>query len=206
MELWKPVVEFPNEYEVSSEGRVRSLGRYIKCRAGALRFKSAHIITRCSVTNSGYKTVIFGVQGKKYTRYIHRVVAEAFIPNPYNKETVNHKDEDKFNNNVQNLEWATQAENTAYNDGYRRRQENFSPEGRRRCLEATMKANSIPVFQIDDCDNVIKLWESSSTAARELGLDRSTILKCAKGKCSSAGGFIWVRQEDMPRMFMVVGL
>lgn len=98
-ELWKPVSGF--NYEVSSFGRVK---------------RDGHILKLLSLPK-GYKYVILCKNGKKVHKYIHRLVAEAFIPNPEDKQEVNHKDGDKCNNNMLNLEWSTSSQNRkhAYN-------------------------------------------------------------------------------------------
>lgn len=113
-EVWKDVFGYEGLYQVSNFGRVKSLDRLetIKCRWGgeALRpVKGKILIPR--VHSNGYLRVGFG---RKKDVYIHRLVAQAFIPNPDNKPQVNHKDMNKKNNSVENLEWCTQKENNVH--------------------------------------------------------------------------------------------
>lgn len=103
METWKPIVAIPG-YEVSSLGRVKKL----PCGKG---FNSVERIKTLVTSKDGYLMLNWKtLDGKQHSKPIHRIVAEAFIPNPEQKDTVNHIDGDKTNNNVDNLEWATRRE------------------------------------------------------------------------------------------------
>ncbi len=103
-EIWKDIEGFDGYYQISNLGRVKSLGG----RNG--REKGVEHIRQISLTRDGYEKVRLLHNGKDKTLRIHRLVAETFIPNPENKETVNHKDGDKTNNCVSNLEWADRNE------------------------------------------------------------------------------------------------
>lgn len=105
-EIWKPIEGYEGLFEVSDRGNVRSLDKYD--RNG--RFWKGKTLSK-NVVSSGYHRVVLCVNNCSKHMYVHRLVADAFIPNPENKETVNHKDGDKTNNAVDNLEWATQGEN-----------------------------------------------------------------------------------------------
>lgn len=106
-EIWLPIKDFEGLYEVSDYGRVRSLkapGRGNHC---------GWILKQAVL--KGYCVVHLSKKGKFYNRYVARLVAQAFIPNPENKPTVNHRNgRDKLNNEVANLEWATISENTRH--------------------------------------------------------------------------------------------
>lgn len=117
MEEWRSIKGFEGYYEVSNLGRVRSLDRYVTCNNGVNvynRFKKG-VILKTGVKGGGYLFVGLHKDGcKTIEPSVHRLVAEAFIPNPENLPEVNHKDENKTNNSVDNLEWCTRAYNTNY--------------------------------------------------------------------------------------------
>jgi DNA-binding transcriptional regulator YiaG len=109
-EVWKDVVGFEGFYQVSNKGRVKSLNRYTNHNYGGQALKKSKILKIQNYKN-GYTYVhLMNLSYHKKVK-IHRAVAEAFIPNPENKETVNHIDGDKSNNDISNLEWATWTEN-----------------------------------------------------------------------------------------------
>ena len=115
----------------------------------------------------GYRYVTFRKDGKQYTLKVHRLVAKAFIPNPDNLPEVNHKNEDKSNNSVENLEWCS----TQYNHEYGTRTLRC---GRSiRCVETEEK------------------YPGAKWAAKEKGLDPSTITKCCKNPNRTCGGYHW---------------
>lgn len=122
--------------------------------------------------------------GKTTTRFIHRLLAEAFIPNPDNKETVNHKDENKQNNDLDNLEWATKKENDNYGTRNQRikrmGKDNYNHKRIAMCNKITHE--------------IIKEFDSIAEALEELGKNRTNtyaISKVCKNKALSAYGYWW---------------
>lgn len=101
---------------------------------------------------------------------VHRLVAEAYLENPDNLPEVHHKDHNRTNNCLGNLEWIAKADNVR---------------------EATSKA----IYQFNLAGNLIRVWPSISEASRETCIDGSSISKCARGKYKTAGGFIWRYEE-----------
>lgn len=113
-ELWRDVVGFEGYYIVSNMGNVMSLPRRANHVSGT-RISFGRILKPNKIWN-GYLQVTLCVDGKRYQRLIHRLVAEAFIPNPSNLPQVNHRDFDRANNAANNLEWCTAGENTSYSE------------------------------------------------------------------------------------------
>lgn len=109
-EEWRPVIGFEDSYEVSNLGRVRSKTRMVKNGKTSMRLQEGNI-RKTSITRLGYENVGMSKDCKEKKYYVHRLVAQAFIPNTEDKETVNHIDGVKTNNCVSNLEWATLKEN-----------------------------------------------------------------------------------------------
>ena len=145
----KPVKDFEELYVVSDDGRV------YKKNGEELNY---HRVKR------GYKTVVLCRNGRTHTKLVHRLVAEAFIPNPDNLPQVNHKDEDKDNNTVSNLEWCTNEYNIRYGTGIERRR----------------KSGVKGAIERGECKEVIclidgKRFYSISEASRYYGINRATV-------------------------------
>lgn len=174
-EVWKPIEGYEGLYEVSNLGRVASLNYRRSKRRGILGGgKSA----------AGYPVVMVVKDGVQKLVYVHRLVAEAFIENPENKPQVNHKDGNKSNNRIDNLEWATGKENMAH----------AVRTGLADCesgLSAAIKKTSRKVALLDANGNVEKIYPSLSKAAREHKIGHTTIQKCADGLVQTAGGRRW---------------
>lgn len=114
-EQWKDIAGYEGYYQVSSCGRIKSVERYIQDRFGMKApYRIPEKILKPKRSQKGYLFVHLSVQGRAKPCRIHRLVAEHFIPNPQGLPTVNHKNEDKTDNRVENLEWCTQAYNNEY--------------------------------------------------------------------------------------------
>lgn len=161
-EYWKPVVGYEGLYEVSNFGRVKSI-----------RFGKERIL-KPGTDKRGYLLVGLCKNNKQKTHKVHRLVMEAFIPNTDNLPCVNHKDEDKTNNNVENLEWCSYT----YNNNYGTRNERRS------------KKISKPILQYTLDGVFVKEWDSIRECGRN-GFNSAQICNCCNGKRKQHKGFIW---------------
>lgn len=162
-EYWKPVVGYEGLYEVSNWGRVKSI-----------RFGKERIM-KFYINGNGYSQVTLIKNNIKKTYLVHRLVAEAFIDNTDNLPQVNHKDENKLNNNVENLEWCDAKYNMKYGTANTRRS----------------KAKSKPVLQYTLDGIFVREWESTIQAEREGGFSSGNICMCCKGERKYHKGCIW---------------
>jgi len=119
MEEWKLIKEIPF-YEVSSYGNIRSIDRDIIYSNGRVH-KYKGTIKNISIGDTGYCTVTLCMNSKSFGRYVHRLVATEFLDKPMGANQVNHKDHDRTNNNVENLEWVTPSQNMKHAHGSRPR-------------------------------------------------------------------------------------
>ena len=162
-------------------------GRYmVDARGNVFSLKRNRVMTPCK-SNNGYLQVHLTKDGKGKSFKIHRLVAEAFIPNPYNLPQVNHKDEDKYNNHVDNLEWCTQSYNLNYNDGQKRRAKNRNYEDISR---KRSNSQSKEVTQYDFDGSIIAVWKNAYVAEKH-GYNRCMINQCCIGNKKSHRGYIW---------------
>ena len=183
MEVWKQISGYEGFYEVSNLGRIRSLERIVECSDGRKRKLKTRIL-RQSCAPSGYYMVTLHKNGKQKSGLVHRLVCEAFIPNPLGKGEVNHKDENSKNNNATNLEWVTSKENNTYGT----RQE--------RARKAIVEAQGRAVRQLSRDGELVAEYESLSAACNATGTHVPNIIKCAKGIYKTAGGYIWKYKNE----------
>ena len=161
-EYWKPVVGYEGLYEVSNWGRVKSI------KFGKERILKLHKDT------SGYLCVTLCKNNNQCQFKVHRLVAEVFIDNPNNYKEVNHKDENKTNNVVTNLEWCDRKYNVNY--------------GTRTERVAEKKSKS--VLQYDLEGNFIKEWKSTRECDRN-GFNQGAVAACCRGELKTYKGFLW---------------
>lgn len=176
MEEWRNIKGFEGCYMVSNLGRVKRIGFY---RNQSSTWEHEEKILKAGDNGRGYLFVNLSMNNKQYHRYVHRLVAEAFIPNPENKATVNHIDCNRHNNNVKNLEWATYRENNDYALKVMREQ----GENKR-----NNKASK-PIIQYDLDMNFISEYPSVREAERQLGY--KGISACLVGKQKTVHGHIF---------------
>ena len=206
MEVWKDINGYEGLYQISNYGNVRSLDRYVNGNNGSKALKKG-IVLKKQITNKGYYDVGLYKNGKAKYLLVHRLVAEHFIPNPENKRTVNHKDGNKLNNHVSNLEWVTHSENQihAFNNGLQKTTKKQKDVRSRSAIKFNI-GKSKPVYQIDENGNIIRLW-LSCTHAGKYGFSKSSINKCCQGKMKKHKGYMWkyIKDVDNPIMIIVDG-
>ena len=174
IEIWKDIENYEGLYQISNWGRVKSLPKsWLKYDGGILHQKE--LILKPRPTTVGYLRVCLRKDNHSKDFYIHRLVGLAFLPNPHNYSEINHIDENKTNNNVDNLEWCSRCQNNNWGS------HNISGA----------KKRGKPVMQYDTNGNLISVYESGKKASREVGVDSSLIRECCKGTYKQAGGYIW---------------
>ena len=177
-EIWKPIRNYEGLYEVSNMGRVKSLER--TAWNGKGYWTMPEKILRAVNNGNGYLAVNLYKEGIMKTYKIHRLVATAFLPNSNNLPCINHKDENKQNNCVDNLEFCSYSYNNTYNDKAKKASKKIAEK------------NCKPVYGINKVSGLIIEFKSAKEAGRTLRIDPGSITKCCKGKkYKSAGGFYW---------------
>jgi hypothetical protein len=171
MEQWRNIKDYEGLYQVSNEGRVKSLN-YNKTKKEK--------ILKCGKA-SGYLQVQLCKNGKRIWKYVHRLVAEAFLENPNHYKEVNHKDECKENNHVENLEWCDRSYNINYGTGVQR-------SAKKQINDPT---KSKRVDQINPkTGEVIHQWASTNECGRN-GFNQGHVAACARGELKTHKGYVW---------------
>ncbi len=198
IEIWKDIKGFEGKYQISNFGNVKNLNYY---RKGIVK------ILKPIKHNSGYNAINLSFKGKNKQYLIHRLVAETFIPNPNKYEFVNHKDENKRNNKVENLEWCTKSYNAIYYLNFdEKRKEEYAKRFRDKKTGESLssytkhipKKNFEKVNQYDLDGKLIKHYENPTLAALETNAILGNIISCCKRnvkpkrkkKCT-CNGYIW---------------
>ena len=215
-EEWKNIEEYP-DYMVSNMGNVKSLNYK--------RTREEKILKQNIVR--GYCYVNLCKEGKPKHYQVHRLVAQAFLPNPQNLLEVNHKDENKQNNCVDNLEWCSHTYNVNY--GTRNKKTSIAHKGLKHTqetkekmsiahkgvklsqehIEKCAKSRQKPILQFNrEGTKIIGKYNSVSQASNELNIKCSNISSCLKGKLKSAGKYKWMYLEDyvkrMEKLYQMV--
>lgn len=177
-EIWRDVVGYEELYEVSNRGRVRSVDKSISYSNGPTRVLKGKVMS-LSKSIKGYDIATLTKEKKKKTYHVHRLVAEAFINNSANFKQVNHIDENKNNNNVENLEWCSNEYNAIYSRG--------------KPIKGThLKSGKI-------------LYFNSSRESEQYGFIGNHILNCAKGNTTrwkTHRGYKWEFIEDKEKTYV----
>lgn len=180
IEIWKPVVGYEGLYKVSNLGKVKA----IKWHRG-----NEEKEIKPYTTYKGYLRLRLCKNGKGKQFQIHRLVAEAFIPNPENKPYIDHINTDRTDNRVENLRWVTNKENCN------------NPISKQNYSKSNKDKTAVSILQFDKNMKFIKKWESMTDAETTLGIKSRLSDYCSeKYGRKTAGGFIWRYADDYERI------
>jgi len=177
LEEWKDIDGYTGLYQISTFGRIKSFRQSSRCKS------NNGYIMNPGKDNIGYATCILNNNGIRKAYKVHRLVALTFIPNPYNYTDVNHKDENKLNNRIDNLEWMSHKDNMNYGT-LRERMKIYSIKNN--------KKRKVLQYSLDN--QLISEWNSIAEASKFLNLNNGcagNIVNCCKGRCKNAYGYIW---------------
>lgn len=182
-EIWKDIEGFEGIYQVSNMGRVRSLDRYIKCGSG-VRLMKGQIMLPILKKDGYYQVALWKNGGKPKWCTVHRLVAQAFIPNPDCKPQIDHVNTIKTDNRVENLRWATQEEN------------NRNPI----TLGKYVKSHLNPIVQMDSKGFFKNLYRSCANAEKLNCFGDATVCRWVKGINSPKNGDQWKELSNIEFM------
>ena len=190
-EIWCTIPGYDGAYEVSNYGRVRSLDRTINLGKRYERCYASQIL-KLSTCRGGYMQVGLKMGKNRKMELVHRLVAQAFIPNPKHKPQVNHIDGDKTNNRADNLEWCTDSENKRH----------AWLKGLMKVKHQSVDKRRVKCFKAIECVETGEIFVSVTAAAKRYNIAISCITNCAKGKTKNSAGHTWkycrpVKREEI---------
>jgi len=183
-EIWINTVGFEG-YQVSNTGKVKSLDRVLVQKNGSKHSFKGKILKPCPDKYGYLRVNLYSNHCKKKFIPIHRLVAEAFIPNPNNYQQINHKSEDKTDNSVGNLEWC----DAAYNTTFGTRNERISASN------INNPNYSKWVIKLNKDNEILHFYQSAKQAQRETGISAVSIYRVCNHKAHTAGGYVWKYAE-----------
>lgn len=170
-EIWKAIENYEGLYQISNLGRIKN---------------NKNRIMKQKPSKDGYVRILLYKQGKYTSKYVHILVAKAFIPNPQNKEEVNHIDANKSNNRIDNLEWVTKKENN-----YHAVKMHLKPICPTYGKHGKENPCTKPIYQFDLNDNFIKKWDCRQDAADFYFCSPNSITRCINGVRKTCKGYKW---------------
>lgn len=192
-EIWKDIIGYEGLYQVSNLGRIKSVDRYVKHPIYGLMHIKERIL-KFGISGNGYLIVGLYRDGKQTPKLVHRLVAEAFIPNPNNLTDVDHLNTNRTDNRVENLRWCTHKENQNNPKSIVHFSECKQGENAPKPMKGKFGKEhntSKPILQYTIDGQLIREWYCGMDVQRELGINQSNIAKCCRGKYKSSGGYRW---------------
>jgi len=170
-ETWKDIEGYEGIYKISNTGNVKSLERIMW--NGQTYYTYKEKLLRKSINGNGYYTVRLSKDGMGKNYILNKLLAIAFIPNPHNLPIINHKDGDKLNIDLDNLEWTTYKDNNSH------------------AIDNGLNKVAKKVKSINIKTGEVMYFESARQADRELGVGYKNISACLNGKQQTCGGYRW---------------
>lgn len=192
-EIWKDIKGYEGLYQISNLGNVKKIkNKKYNINKKEVEEKEINKYISIGKHKLGYKNVkLTDKNGIRKNLFLHRIIAEAFIENPNNFNIINHKDGDKSNNDINNLEWTSQKDNV--NHAWK----NGLCENVRKVCAINGRKKSKKIIQKNKNGEVIKVWNSTMDIERELGILHNNITSCCKHYNRTAGGFIWEYYKEL---------
>ena len=187
-EIWRDVLGYEGLYKVSNLGRIKRLPRFVIFSNGRRR-TFCEIISKGHLNSDGYYIINLTKNGISKHKLVHRLVAEAFLPNPNHYSVIHHIDANKTNERADNLMWCSYSFNTKHS---------YEFEGRRRPMKGVFgkdNPHSIPIVQISLQGEVLAHFANTAEAARKLNVSHGCITSCIKKRNKTAYGYLWSVDE-----------
>lgn len=197
-EIWNDIIGYEGLYKVSNLGFIKSLSRSVTGRDFKVKKYNNERILKPSPYSNGYLGITLCKNGISKQFILHRIIAIHFIPNPKNFSEINHKDENKTNNCINNLEWCSHKYNANYGTKIKRTIESFkkngSVSGKNNSMFGRKGADnpkSKPVIQLTLLGKKISEYPSIRIASKKKNVNPASICAVCKGKLMTCGGFKW---------------
>ena len=193
-EIWKPIKGYEGYYEASNMGQIRSVDRIILSTANILHTEHYQLrrgrVLKQGNGRAGYKLAVLQKDGKKKTFYVHRIIAMAFVENPYNKPCIDHINGNHTDNRAENLRWCTQKENINNPNTIHKNLDVLRYNASNNCSPKT-------ILQLDkESLEVIREIPPKSSFLKEVGYVRAYITSACRNRKKNAYGYKWAFKED----------
>ena len=202
---WKDINGFEGKYQISEDGRVRSIGRVVKNKCGTMTVNER--ILKPWIDTWGYKNVCLCNDGKCQSKKVHRLIAEAFVP-PYSGEQVNHIDGDKLNNSIENLEWCTNNYNINYGTARKRQADKIRGIPHKEEHKKKIASSLLKYYETHDSASIGRIsekrkgvvgvrngesvqFQSVKDAAIAVNGSRANITRSCNSRTKKAYGYKW---------------